>query len=41
MGDITKARISINFTIGTPKYFYIIKGEVEQSWGNNIIKQTT
>jgi hypothetical protein len=41
MGDITKVRISINFTIGTPKYFNIIKGEVEQSWGNNIIKQTT
>jgi hypothetical protein len=41
MVDITKVRISISVTIGTPKYFNIIKREVEQSWGNNVIKQTT
>ncbi len=41
MVDIKKVRISINVAIGTPKYFNIIKGEVEQSWDNNVIKQTT
>jgi len=41
MVHISKVWISINVTIGTLKYFNIIRGKVEQSWGNNIIKQTT